>query len=208
MRMPVWRGFIAAAALFPLVSVGPAAADMADVMTATYGDFSLSPPTPSSVFICHGFGCKYRTEVAFTNMDRARLAQLLAGGHASAEAERRAVASAGAWFDRRIALAAGTKRHVARADYTHMYDVSQFDCIDSSRNTTSLLLVLEELKLLRHHTVDVPDSRGHIFDGRPPHATAVLIENTGGKRWSVDSWTRGYGQPPEIMPLSRWLTLD
>jgi hypothetical protein len=29
-----------------------------------------------------------------------------------------------------------------------MYDVHQFDCIDSSRNTTSLLLVLDQLSCL------------------------------------------------------------
>ena len=56
-------------------------------------------------------------------------------------AERKAVAAAGAWFDRRIAPLAGTVNHVARAGMKYAYNVRQFDCIDSSRNTTSLLLV-------------------------------------------------------------------
>ena len=205
MRASVMRRLLAAAAFLPVIYAGSA---MADVVTATYGDFSLSAPTPSSVFICHGFGCKFRNEVAFTNMDRAKLTQLLSAGQASAAAERRAVAAAGAWFDRRIASAAGTQRHIARAGMSHMNEASQFDCIDSSRNTTSLLLVLEQLKLLRHHRVDSPVSRGYLIDGRPPHVTAVLTEKTSGLQWSVDSWTRGYGQPPEIMRLSVWQTLD
>ena len=33
---------------------------------ATYGGLSVSAPTPSMVFICHGFGCKYRDEVDLT----------------------------------------------------------------------------------------------------------------------------------------------
>ena len=204
MRASIMRRLIAAAFL-PVIYAGSA---MADVVAATYGNFSLSAPTPSSVFICHGFGCKFRNEVAFTNMDRAKLVQLLSAGQASAAAERRAVAAAGAWFDRRIASAAGTQRHIARAGMSHMNDAAQFDCIDSSRNTTSLLLVLEQLKLLRHHRVDSPESRGYLIDGRPPHVTAVLTEKTSGLQWSVDSWTRGYGQPPEIMRLSVWQTLD
>ena len=62
---------------------------------------------------------------------------------------------------------AGTVNHVARAGMKYMYDIQQFDCIDSSRNTTSLLLVLDQLNLLRFHDVDVPESRGHLFTRGP-----------------------------------------
>jgi hypothetical protein len=193
-----------AAAGFLALSV-PAHADPAAIAAATYGPYSLSAPTPEIVFICHGFGCKYRTEVDLTADDHAMLAKLLAPGKASAAAERRAIAAAGAWFDRRIGPAAGTQNHVAAAGTKYMFNRSQFDCIDASRNTTSLLLLLEELKLLRHHQVEVPQSRGLMIDGRPFHTTAVLIETGSGVKWAVDSWTRGYGQAPEVMPLERWL---
>src|SRR5262245_33355387 len=89
----------------------------------------------------------------------------------------------------------------------YMYDVRQFDCIDSSRNTTSLLLVLDQLNILRHHDVDLPKSRGYMFDGRPSHATAVLVEKATGIKCSIDSWTVGYGQPLEVMPLEGWKAL-
>jgi hypothetical protein len=178
------------------------------VVSAAYDGFPVTPPTPNVIFVCHGFGCKYRAELDLTVNDRAKLAQLLAAGKSSAAAERKAVAAAGAWFDRRVGPLAGTVSHVARAGMKYMYDVHQFDCIDSSRNTTSLLLVLDQLKLLRHHDVDVPESRGYMFDGRPPHATAVLVERETGTKWSIDSWTVGYGQPLEVMPLERWKTLD
>ncbi len=178
------------------------------VVNAAYEGFPVTPPTPNVVFVCHGFGCKYRAELDLTGNDRAKLAQLLAAGKSSAAAERKAVAAAGAWFDRRVGPLAGTVNHVARAGMKYMYDIRQFDCIDSSRNTTSLLLVLDQLNLLRHHDVDVPESRGHMFDLRPPHATAVLVEKATGTKWSIDSWTVGYGQPLEVMPLERWKTLD
>lgn len=185
-----------------------ASADMHTVVTATYEELSISPPSIDAISICHGFGCKFRDELALTGADRATLARLLAAGGASAAAERRAVGAAGAWFDRRIGQVAGTVGHVARANREYMFDKRQMDCIDSSRNSTSLLLVLAQLNLLRHHTVAEPEARGYIIDGRPPHATAVLVEKASGTKWAVDSWTRAYGQAPEIMPLAQWMTLN
>jgi hypothetical protein len=185
-----------------------AGAAMSGVIEATYGGLPLSPPTLSVVFICHGFGCKFRTELVLTANDRAKLAQILAAGKPSPAAERKAIGAAGAWFDRRVGPVAGTTNHVVRAGVEHMFDTGQFDCIDSSRNTTSLLLVLDQLGLLRHHDIDVPVARGFLIDGRYPHVTAVLVEKGSGTKWSVDSWTVGYGQDLEIMPLERWKTLD
>lgn len=195
------------AALFGLVMAAPAAAQDA-VAVAAYGDLSLSPPTTSDLTVCHGFGCQYRAELGITAADRATLTRLMAAGHGSAAKERQAVAAAGAWFDKRIAQVAGTAGHVARANRVYMYDKRQFDCIDTSRNTTSLLLLLQELGLLKFHTVAAPEARGHIFDFKAPHATAVLVEKGTGTKWSVDAWTRAYGQAPEIMPLDRWMEAD
>lgn len=203
--MRVVRLIAGAAGAVLLLSPAIAGAGVADVIEATYPAYSVSAPTPQAVFVCHGFGCKFRSEVDLGAADHARLAQILATGAGSPAAERRAVAEAWAWFDRRIAPTAGTRNHVASAGVEYMYDRRQFDCVDSSRNTTSLLLVLQQLKLLRYHTVDVPQSRGLLIDGRPPHYTAVLAEKGSGVKWAVDSWTRRYGQTAEVKPLARWL---
>lgn len=80
-----------------------------------YLDLSLKLPTTAAVIVCHGFGCTHRTEIGLGSADRARLTTLLAAGRASAEAERRAVATAVAWFDRRVGPEAGTTRRIARA---------------------------------------------------------------------------------------------
>ncbi|MBS0248873.1 MAG: hypothetical protein JSR61_19825 [Proteobacteria bacterium] len=191
-----------------VVMAPPVAAGQDAVASAAYSGLSLSAPTTSELTVCHGFGCQYRAELGITAADRAALTRLMAAGHGSAANEREAVAAAGAWFDRRIAQVAGTAGHVARANRAYMYDKRQFDCIDTSRNTTSLLLLLQELGLLRYHTVDAPEARGHIFDFKAPHATAVLVEKGSGTKWSVDAWTRAYGQAPEIMPLDRWMDAD
>lgn len=177
----------------------------ADVIAAAFAPYTVAAPNPDRVMVCHGFGCRLRTDVELTGADRAQLARIMAQGKASPAAERRAVAVAGAWFDRRVAGAAGTHGHVARAGASYMFDNDgQFDCIDSSRNMTTLLLLLDDLHLLRYHHPDIPVARGYIIDFRLPHATAVLTDNTTGQSWAVDSWTRAYGQSPEIMSLSRW----
>ena len=85
------------------------------VVAATFAEYSVAPPTPATVFVCHGFGCKYRIEIDLTAGDRAKLAQFLTAGRTSAAAERKAVAAAGAWFDKRVGPVAGTANHVARA---------------------------------------------------------------------------------------------
>ncbi|MDO9413728.1 MAG: hypothetical protein Q7T81_14255 [Pseudolabrys sp.] len=205
MRTAVKRTLVAGVFLLGMAT---ARADTASVIAATYGELSLSPPTVNNIDICHGFGCKYRTQLGLGAADLKTLATMLAAGKANAAAERKAIGAAGAWFDRRIGPVAGTTGHVARANRNYMFDKRQMDCIDSSRNTTSLLLVLDELKLLRHHEVSEPVARGYIVDGRPPHVTAVLTEKASGTEWAVDSWTRSYGQAPEIMQLSQWKTLD
>jgi len=209
MRVAATLPMMLAASLLPLTLAAAASVSTEEVIAETYPQYSVSPPTPNMVVVCHGFGCNYRALVALTSADRAKLAQILAAGQASPAAERRAVATAGAWFDRRIAPVAGTRHHVARAGVDYMFDEGQFDCIDASRNTTSLLLVLEELKLLHHHDVDVPVARGFLFDGiMTPHVTAVLTEKKTREKWAVDAWTTGYGKAPEIMPLEVWQTRD
>ena len=170
-----------------------------------YASVSLARPTTRMVIVCHDFGCAQRTPVGLSAGDLGTLSSLLAPGRASAEAERRAVAAAGAWFDRRIGPAAGTTRRVARANRLGSANtIGQMDCIDTSRNSTSLLLILEQLKLLRHHKVEGPEARGFLLDGRGPHATAVLTDVHTGKQWAVDSWTHKYGEKPDVIPLDVW----
>lgn len=170
-----------------------------------YSSVSLSRPTTRMVIVCHDFGCAQRTPVGLGAGDLATLRSLLAPGSASAEAERRAIAAAGAWFDRRVGPAAGTTHRIARANGLGSDNkLGQMDCIDTSRNSTSLLLILDQLHLLRHHKVEAPEARGFLLDGRGPHATAVLTDIHTGKQWAVDSWTHKYGEKPDVIPLDVW----
>jgi hypothetical protein len=167
-----------------------------------YAELSLRMPTTSLVVVCHSFGCTNQAQIELAA--GARLSTLLAAGKLSPEAERRALAGAVQWFDRRVGPVAGTTRRVARAGVAESRDPGPMDCIDLSANNTSLFLLLVQLGLLQHHRAELPVSRGFLIDGRLPHTTAVLVEIKTGLRWAVDNWTRKYGELPEVMRLEEW----
>ncbi len=190
-----------------LAGVLAATSARADVDTAVFSvleNWSLPVPNTGSIIVCHGYNCNFRTQVGFSKADHARFAALMAPGRASADAERRAIAETSAWFERRVAPEAGTFNAKARSGggFSIARDPSQFDCIDTTANTTSLLVILDRLGLLRHHRVVTPISR--MLTGGGPHFTAVIEEKGSGKRWTVDPWTHDNGKLPDVWPVERW----
>ena len=193
---------------FWLTAGSATAAPLEPAVIRMLESLSLPVPDPPKVLICHGFGCNFRTEVGFSAADRARLQGLMAGGGASPAAERKGIGAAYAWFEKRVAPAAGTARAIARTTPRYMRDPSQFDCFDKTHNATELLALLAHFGLLRHHVIDVPQSRGLLIDLRQHHTTAVIREKASGKRWSVDGWTRNNGEVPDIFPMEEWAKKD
>src|SRR5215467_10448387 len=192
-----------------LMAGGPAVGGDADpAVMAMFGEWSLASPSPSRVVICHGFGCAFRTEIGLAGGDHAQMTAIMASGSASADAERAAIGRTESWFERRIAPITGTAKRVARAGALigGSRDPAQFDCIDTTVNTNSLLLVLDQLKLLRHHTIAAPVSRFLFTEG--PHNTAVIKDRKTNELWTVDPWTHKGSEVPDIWPLAKWKAGD
>jgi hypothetical protein len=175
---------------------------------ALYSTVSIFPPSAQRMTVCYGFVCRRREMLDFTPGDRAALTKILAAGHASAAAERAAVQKAVIWFDRRMGPVIGTEKRVAKADIRAFDDKHNFDCWDTTRNTTSLLLVLQEWGLFKYHVVGDPHYRGNALVFQLPHNTAVLVERATNVEWVVDMWPRGYSEPPDVMPLAQWVKED
>src|SRR5205085_3800477 len=112
----------------------------------------------------------------FTPGDRQALTQIMAAGRASAAAERAAVQKAVIWFDRRMGPVIGTNKRVAKADFRYFDDKHNYDCWDTTRNTTSLLLVLQEWGLFKYHPLRDPHSRANTLVLPTPHHTPVLVD--------------------------------
>jgi hypothetical protein len=185
-----------------------AAAELSPAVQALYTTVSIYPPSASSMTVCYGFVCRRREILDFTAGDRRALTQILAAGRASAVAERAAVQKAVIWFDRRMGPILGTDKRVAKADFRYFDDKHNFDCWDTTRNTTSLLLVLQEWNLFKYHIVGDPHYRGNTLVLQTPHNTAVLVDRATKVEWVVDMCPRGYLQPPDVMPVTQWVTED
>lgn len=182
------------------------AIELSPEIAELYTTVSIEPPSAFDMPVCYGFVCRLRTTLAFTPADRAALTAIMAKGAASADAERAALQQAVIWFDRRMGPVIGTSKRVALADFRAGNDSANFDCWDTTRNTASLLLVLQEWKLLRHHRVGNPKYRGNIWVGQTPHNTATVIDNQTSVAWVVDMWPTGYAKPPDVMTVERWMT--
>ena len=129
---------------------------------------------------------------------------MMAAGRASPEAERKAIARTEVWFEKRVAPLTGTGKAKARSGggLTIGGDRTQFDCIDATANTMSLLIVLNNLGLLKHHRSAHPISR--LLTGGGPHFTAVIKDKKTGQGWTVDPWTHNHGELPDVWPVERW----
>ncbi|MEO8319245.1 MAG: hypothetical protein ABJA75_18900 [Bradyrhizobium sp.] len=177
-------------------------------VAALYSTVSIYPPSGKSMTVCYGFVCRRREILDFTPGDRAALTQILNAGHASAATERAAAQKAVVWLDRRMGPIIGTNKRVAKADFRYFDDKHNYDCWDTTRNTTSLLLVLQEWHLLKFHVVGDPHYRGNTLVLQTPHNTAVLVERATKIEWVVDLWPRGYLQPPDVMTVQKWVKED
>jgi hypothetical protein len=164
----------------------------------------MMKPRLSQIYVCSGFDCTYKTAYPVSAEDHARFVSIMEAGHASPAAEREAIRQADSFYENRAASFIGA-RDKAKSDISQTAQKGQMDCIDESTNTHSLLLFLEENGLLKYHKVEHNVSRGFFVDGRYPHSTAVLRDNTG-RKWAVDSWYEPTGGLPDVMPLSKWMT--
>ena len=195
-----------ACAVLAMLAGAPAfAVELPPGISELYTSVSIYPPTASLMTICYGFVCRRRYELGFTSGDRAALTRIMAAGRANAAAERAAVQQAVIWFDRRVGPVIGTDKRIANADFRYFDDKHNFDCWDTTRNVTSLLLIIQDWGLLKHHLVGDPHYRGNALVLQTPHNTPVLVDRVSREQWVVDMWTRGYAQAPEVMTVDQWV---
>lgn len=190
-----------------LCALGLGAAACSGVFTEPlyyYHNFEITPPRQDVISVCHGYSCRMQTPYTVTEEDWKRIGAHMARGERDPAAEREAVASVVTYMEHRVGAAVGTEGDRGRIELGGANDPTQQDCIDEASNTTSVLLVLQDKGLLKHHRVRKPEMRGMYIDGRWPHWTAVLVENEGGEAWAIDSWFRDNGEPPVVIALKDW----
>ncbi len=171
-----------------------------------YADYNAKPPMGNTVSVCHAHGCQQQEPFTFTGDDISDLSVLMdyARNSDTAPEERRAIAYAIAWMERRVGPSTGTAND--RASLGFMNASGQLDCVDEATNATSYLLVLQNNGLLRHHTVIRPFSKASFF--KWPHMAAMIRTRSNSQVYAVDSGVGPNGTNPAVTPASQWYIGD
>lgn len=152
---------------------------------------------------CHGYGCKFVTNVPLDKKDWKIISAAFRPRAKAAEQERKQIAKAIGLFEKQVGPKDGTVEDI-RGTFRKTGD-KQLDCVDESTNTTSYLSVLQDVGLLKFHTVMGPTMRFPIIHaGNWPHQTALIRDNKTGTVYAVDSWFRDNGAPADIIELKEW----
>jgi hypothetical protein len=171
-----------------------------------YKDYNATPPTGNTVSVCHAHGCQKQVKFTFTNADISDLSVLMdyARSADTAREERRAIAYAIAWMERRVGPTTGTAND--RASLEFMNASGQLDCVDEATNATSYLLVLQNNGLLRHHSVIRPFSKASFF--KWPHFAAMIKTRSSKQVYAIDSGVGPNGTNPAVTLASKWYIDD
>ena len=175
---------------------------------AHFETFASKPPQGDSVTVCHAYGCKAQTAFTFTPSDISELFVVMTTvpRDDGPREERRAIANAIGWMERRVAPAAGTATDRAGMDFSGSGDRSQQDCVDEATNTTSYLLVLDRHGLIRHHAVERPFAKDDF--GKWTHWAALIREKGSGELFAVDASASANGENPTVQSAASFYVLD
>ncbi len=162
----------------------------------------LPVPTNDSYVYCYGHGCHSRIVRRLTAQETAGLQGAFGKMASNAVDERRSIGRAVAYMEKVNAPYAGTEQDVG-GSFTGMFKSGQLDCVDEAINSTTTLLLLEEMGLLRYHSVYGQANRGNLLAGWP-HTSATVREKETGRLFVVDSWFGNNGDAPYILDETVW----
>lgn len=153
--------------------------------------------------ICHGHGCRLRSQVGLTEREWDPVAELFAEPAADARIERGRIAMAIGILEAAVGRKAGTAEDRG-GTFTAFSGNSQFDCYDETTNTSVYLTLLARAGYLKWHKLAGWAGRGAFIDGAWPHQTAVVLEIASGQAYAVDSWFEDNGRAAHVVPLETW----
>jgi hypothetical protein len=195
-------------ALFGVLPLGGCVYEQEGPPQAHFEQFAAKAPEANTVTVCHAYGCKAQTPFTFSQSDIAEIAGVMdrVRRDDSAAEERRAMAYAVAWMERRVAPKVGTAGDRPSMDFAGSGDPGQEDCVDEATNTTSYLLVLQRNGLLRHHDVERPFAKDDLSHWT--HWAAVIREKDNGTRFAVDSSSGPNGDNPTVQAAASFYVPD
>jgi hypothetical protein len=175
---------------------------------AHFKEFSTKPPRADTVTVCHAYGCKAQTAFTFSEADIAEIAAVMARVKRddSPAEERRGIAYAIAWMERRVAPIVGTATDRPSMDLLGSGHKSQQDCVDEATNTTSYLLVLQRHGLIHHHDVERPFAKDSA--SKWTHWAALIRDKQSGIPFAIDSSSSPNGENPTVQDAASFYVPD
>jgi len=162
----------------------------------------ITDPTPEHLSVCHDNGCAQMDVIGLQPEHWRTIVSLFTPRAGNAAEERMLIATAIQYLERVVGRLTGTDQDIA-GTFEGLGKPGQMDCLDEATNTTSYLLMMQNEKLLTHHVVREPVTRGWFLFGWP-HSAASIEETDSGRRFAVDSWFEDNGRLPHIIPMSAW----
>ena len=166
----------------------------------------LAPPTVGQpVQLCTNFGCETKGFASFSNADLLSITALFNAQNMTAVEERESISKATGMMETITGPELNTLYDQPANEFSLFGKGNQLDCIAESGNSSAYLLLIEQLNLLRHHTVTGIAHRG-LFTLNAPHNSASIQETSSGQYFVVDSWFSANGKPAWVTPLAVWET--
>lgn len=169
--------------------------------TLSLGRLICLPAWAMDVSICYNDSCATQAKVNFSSQQLDSIRVLFTNA-ATQGAERSAKANAIGVFERFASEQTPTWRDKGGIVNDDGVD-GCMNCIDHSTNTTMYLDLLEQLGLLRFHTVLKRVERAPLIFN--VHWAAHILDITTRQEYAVDSWFYDNGRPAVIYPLQDWL---
>ncbi len=166
---------------------------------AFLAEYKISRPTPTAITYCSHHGCLKRDELSLSEVEWSKVRQAVSIAAKTPAEERKNISKSVAAYEKIAGAAFGTSADKGR---TGLNNSKQLDCIDESLNTTTLLLLLQDEKLIKWHSINGTVGRGGAFDW--PHFSASLRENGSREIYVIDSWFRNNGVAADVLPLAKW----
>lgn len=156
-----------------------------------------------SFAICHGHGCRLRSQVGLTDLEWDPVADLFAEPAASAAIERGRIATAIGLIETEVGRKTGTWEDEG-GTLNAVSGNTQLDCVDETTNTSIYLTLLARHGYLKWHKIEGWAGRGALIDGSWPHQTAVILDKESKEPYAVDSWFEHNGRAAHVVPLAAW----
>ena len=166
--------------------------------------YGMAPTSTQHFAICNFFGCEETAFISLSDTDWMLIDNIFSPRANDSTEERRRISIAVAQFEKTVAAKAGTGDDQPRQQGMFR-GTRQLDCIAETINTTSYLILLHKRGLMQRHALRYPQHRG-LMHGQFPHNTAVIEDLKTGERYAVDTYFHANGVPPEIVPVSKWIS--